>query len=94
MSLKARPLLSTPRAASQSVEGSVDTSPLRFLLEKSGSQLNRITAVKPLDDVIRETVEHAVAACDGSIPRAAAALDVSPSTLYRRIEIWRTDVAA
>jgi two-component system, repressor protein LuxO len=47
-----------------------------------------------LEDVIRETVEAAIDNCDGSIPRAAAALDVSPSTLYRRIEGWRADAAA
>ncbi|MDC7789442.1 helix-turn-helix domain-containing protein, partial [Rhodoplanes tepidamans] len=44
--------------------------------------------VRPLDEVIRTTIEDAIAACDGSIPRAAAALEVSPSTLYRRIQAW------
>ena len=42
--------------------------------------------IKPLDLVIRETIEFAIARCGGSIPKAAAALTVSPSTLYRRIQ--------
>ena len=46
-------------------------------------------AIRPLEDVIRETIEHAIDACAGSIPRAAAALQVSPSTIYRRVEAWR-----
>jgi len=43
----------------------------------------------PLEDVIRTTMENAIEAYGGSIPRAAAALEVSPSTIYRRIEAWR-----
>jgi two-component system repressor protein LuxO len=48
-----------------------------------------IADIRPLEDVIRETIEHAIDACAGSIPRAAAALQVSPSTIYRRVEAWR-----
>jgi len=47
-------------------------------------------AIRPLDDVIRSAIESAIAQSDGSIPRAAAALRVSPSTLYRRIQGWET----
>ncbi|MCA1298429.1 sigma-54-dependent transcriptional regulator [Stappia indica] len=45
-------------------------------------------AIEPLDQVIRRTIERAIEACGGNIPRAANALGVSPSTLYRRIQIW------
>jgi two-component system, repressor protein LuxO len=51
------------------------------------------TIIKPLDVVIRETIEYAIARCGGSIPKAAAALTVSPSTLYRRIQSWETEAA-
>jgi two-component system repressor protein LuxO len=50
-------------------------------------------AIKPLDAVIRETIEFAIARCGGSIPKAAAALTVSPSTLYRRIQSWEAEGA-
>jgi two-component system repressor protein LuxO len=43
----------------------------------------------PLDDAIRHHIEAAIALCDGSIPRAAAILQVAPSTIYRRIEAWQ-----
>jgi two-component system, repressor protein LuxO len=36
----------------------------------------------------REVIEETVAACGGSVPRAAKILGVSPSTLYRKRESW------
>lgn len=44
--------------------------------------------IMPLDDVIRIAIEDAVRQCGGNIPRAAQALQVSPSTLYRRLQSW------
>ena len=41
-----------------------------------------------LADVEREFIEVTIRECDGSIPRAARILDVSPSTLYRKREAW------
>lgn len=79
---------------SNAVNTNVDTSSLRLLLEKSGTSSKRSGIIKPLEETIRQAVERAVDHFDGSIPRAAAALDVSPSTLYRRIEVWRHSEAA
>ena len=41
-----------------------------------------------LADVEREFIEVTIRQCDGSIPKAARILDVSPSTLYRKREAW------
>jgi two-component system repressor protein LuxO len=49
--------------------------------------------LRSLDDVIRATIEQAITSCGGSIPRAAAALQISPSTIYRRMDMWRGGVA-
>jgi two-component system repressor protein LuxO len=49
----------------------------------------RRETIEPLETVVRRTIEEAIEACGGSIPKAAAALDVSPSTLYRRIQGWQ-----
>ena len=43
----------------------IDTSPLRFLLDKAGQQSLKQAAIKPLENVIRETVESAIDMCDG-----------------------------
>jgi DNA-binding NtrC family response regulator len=43
-------------------------------------------AVLPLWKVEELHIERAIEACDGNIPRAAAMLEVSPSTLYRKLK--------
>jgi two-component system repressor protein LuxO len=41
-----------------------------------------------LAEVEREAIEEAVSLCDGNIPKAAAFLGISPSTLYRKRAAW------
>jgi DNA-binding NtrC family response regulator len=50
---------------------------------QSDSQL-----IKPLAQIEREAIEQAISLCDGNVPRAAALLDVSPSTIYRKKSTW------
>jgi DNA-binding NtrC family response regulator len=45
---------------------------------------------KPLAEVERLVIEATISTHGGSIPRAARVLDVSPSTLYRKIEGWKS----
>ncbi|NRB39076.1 MAG: sigma-54-dependent Fis family transcriptional regulator [Pseudomonadales bacterium] len=44
--------------------------------------------IQPLLEVERQAIEQAIAFCDGNIPRAAALLEVSPSTIYRKKQAW------
>lgn len=46
--------------------------------------------VIPLWQVEKSAIEHAINLCNGNIPRAAALLDVSASTIYRKKERWET----
>ncbi|MBP2294022.1 sigma-54-dependent transcriptional regulator [Azospirillum rugosum] len=48
-------------------------------------------AIKPLWEVERDAIEEAVAACDGNIPRAAALLEISASTIYRKRLAWQAE---
>ncbi|GGH53056.1 response regulator [Frigidibacter albus] len=43
---------------------------------------------RPLAEVERRVIEATLALQGGSVPRAARVLDVSPSTLYRKIDAW------
>ncbi|RST85401.1 sigma-54-dependent Fis family transcriptional regulator [Aquibium carbonis] len=63
-----------PLASTPSLAAAVDAPPV----------------VGPLEATIREAIERAITASGGSIPKAAQMLDVSPSTLYRRIEAWES----
>lgn len=44
--------------------------------------------IRPLALVEREAIEFAIDACQGNIPKAAAMLEVSPSTIYRKKQSW------
>jgi two-component system, repressor protein LuxO len=45
-------------------------------------------SVRPLADIEREAVDHALRAFGGNVAQAARALQVNPSTLYRKIQVW------
>jgi two-component system repressor protein LuxO len=47
-----------------------------------------LTDILPLWQVEKAAIESAIAICDGNIPKAAALLDVSPSTIYRKQKNW------
>ncbi|MCU0907069.1 MAG: hypothetical protein MUF73_06385 [Rhodobacteraceae bacterium] len=61
------------------VTDATDTAPMAPL----GDLLHR-----PLDQIERWVIETVIAREDRSIPRAARALGISPSTIYRKIEAW------
>jgi len=54
----------------------------------AGHNLNSEQGIRPLWIVEREVIETAIEQCDGNIPKAAAALEVSASTIYRKRERW------
>jgi len=47
--------------------------------------------IRPLWQVERDTIEAAIDACEGNIPKAAALLEISPSTIYRKRLSWDED---
>lgn len=51
----------------------------------AGDEQRQIT---PLWQVEKAAIEHAIELCGGNVPRAAALLEVSPSTIYRKKERW------
>ncbi|WDE03004.1 sigma-54-dependent Fis family transcriptional regulator [Thalassomonas viridans] len=44
--------------------------------------------ILPLWQVEKQAIEQAIAHCCGNVPKAAALLEVSPSTLYRKKQSW------
>ena len=45
---------------------------------------------RTLAEIERLVIEETILRHDGSVPKAARMLDVSPSTLYRKMEAWKT----
>jgi DNA-binding NtrC family response regulator len=63
--------------------------PLRAVDGGGGARSEAGTeAIKPLWQVEKDAIEAAITAFDGNIPRAAAALGISASTIYRKKAAW------
>ena len=45
-------------------------------------------SIRPLWIIEKETIEKAIDKCGGNVPRAAAMLEISPSTIYRKRQTW------
>jgi two-component system repressor protein LuxO len=69
----------------------LDTSRLTEQLpdEESAFLINNYAEVHSLAAVEKAAIEHAIAACSDNIVKAASLLQVSPSTLYRKIQQWQ-----
>ncbi|BBL72113.1 sigma-54-dependent transcriptional regulator [Methylogaea oryzae] len=46
-------------------------------------------AIQPLWLLEKQAIEQAIARCDGNIPKAASLLEVSASTIYRKLQAWQ-----
>ena len=71
------------------LEKTQQTSTTTAPLHNARNKTDDFMEIKPLADVERQTIEEAINFCDGNIPKAAALLDVSPSTIYRKKQGWK-----
>jgi len=51
----------------------------------AGPSPSSAVRLRPLRQVERDYINEALRACDNNVPKAAALLDISPSTIYRRL---------
>ena len=52
------------------------------------SAVNDTIIVRSLAEVERAAIEHAITTCNDNVVKAASLLEVSPSTLYRKVQQW------
>lgn len=57
-------------------------------MPNTGQDRISVHEIFPLWMTEKQAIENAIEACDGNIPRAAGYLDVSPSTIYRKLQTW------
>lgn len=88
-SLQGQITRATVAAPTDRVGATVNTT-IRTGAARAGAE----SAIRPLWLVEKEAIEAAIAACDGNIPRAAAALGISASTIYRKKSAWEAAGAA
>jgi len=48
------------------------------------------SAIQPLWQIERRVIEQTIEHCDGNVPKAAALLEISPSTIYRKRQQWES----
>ena len=48
------------------------------------------TGIQPLWITEKNAIERAIKQCDGNIHKAAALLEVAPSTIYRKMQSWKS----
>lgn len=70
--------------ALQRQHDSFNASGVEVQLVNPIAELSSSSDVIPLWLVEKKAIEAAIVFCDGNIPKAAALLDVSPSTIYRK----------
>lgn len=90
-------LQSGPRVEVSMLPPPLDQLRPKFAMPESGDALQSASqtsqAIRPMWLVEKETIEQAIAHCDGNIPQAATLLELSPSTIYRKRLAWAAATA-
>lgn len=63
-------------------------SMIESLSSHAGGENGDAAKIQPLHVTERSAIEQAIRACDGNIVRAAALLEISASTIYRKLAHW------
>jgi two-component system repressor protein LuxO len=50
--------------------------------------------IVPLAVMERRLIEAALRRTNNDVPRAAALLEINPSTIYRKLQVWRAEAAS
>jgi len=75
--------------AKEALVSPINRAELKGLSHEAEENINGHKKIKPLWLSEKETIEEAIRLCDGQVPRAAAYLEINPSTIYRKIKIWQ-----
>lgn len=59
--------------------------------DRAGGETGRVSDIVPLAVMERRMILAALERTGNDVPRAAALLEVNPSTIYRKLQAWRAD---
>ncbi|MBA5762009.1 sigma-54-dependent Fis family transcriptional regulator [Vibrio sp. 404] len=62
--------------------------PANSVVSHQEKEMLSVHDIFPLWMTEKRAIEQAIKVCDGNIPKAAGYLDVSPSTIYRKLQAW------
>jgi two-component system repressor protein LuxO len=75
------------RMSSHTIQPSNDNKPTATFI--GDAVINSVDGIRSLAEVERAAIEQAIAACNDNVVKAAGLLEVSPSTLYRKVQQWQ-----
>ena len=85
--------LTTPKASNSGAADRVTAPSSEHQQSQDTESLHNgepsISKIVPLHEVERVAIQHAIDACEGNVVKAAGLLEVSPSTLYRKVQSWK-----
>lgn len=93
----------TPKRSTTSVESSVRSpvTPIHAapasmneesdFVSQPSAHNQESTTIRPMWQIERETIQHAIELCDGNVLNAAVLLELSPSTVYRKKQAWEAE---
>ncbi|QCN97398.1 sigma-54-dependent Fis family transcriptional regulator (plasmid) [Azospirillum argentinense] len=79
-----RPSLAPASPPPTHAEGSPETAPAAVTDHDDG--------LRPLWQVEKDLIMRALARFDNDVPKAATLLEISPSTIYRKLQLWKADM--
>ncbi|ORT49614.1 LuxR family transcriptional regulator [Vibrio sp. qd031] len=89
------PAISPPTVEHNTPLGSIETLSADVAAPKPSAEMldeplppSTPRPVRPMWEVERETIQNAIAYCDGNVINAAVLLDLSPATVYRKKQQW------
>jgi two-component system repressor protein LuxO len=80
-----------PPPINTSLNESKLSQPVRANQLAEVTRSSQFEPIEPLAKTERDAIERAIDTCNGNIPKAAALLEVSPSTIYRKKQGWDTN---
>lgn len=74
-------------------DGTMSSSLLELSVEPEQAHVEKRQQVEPLWVTEKKAIEAAIESCGGNIARAAGLLEIAPSTLYRKLQSWKSMTA-
>ena len=71
-------------------DGTMSSSLSAQVVEPEQAHVEIRQQVEPLWVTEKKAIESAIESCDGNIARAAGLLEIAPSTLYRKLQSWKS----
>lgn len=86
-----RSQIPAPAPVSMISDGVADPAPAGQVGSEKPSVRALSDEIRPLSDVEREYIEHAISRCNGNVRTAAALLGIAPQTIYRKRTAWEEE---